>query len=207
MVKDYLKNVNKVKESDFCSKMRAFASEHDYPIINEEGISFLRQVLKMSNAKKVLEIGSCICYSAISMAEIGVEVTTIEINKNTYDIARKYIDESGYRNSINLIQGDALELDLRLIDDSFDLIFIDAAKAQYSKFFEKYEPLLKKGGIVFTDNLVFHNLVVEEIKNKNLRQLVGKVKRFNEYVVEKDGYDTFIYDIGDGIAISIKEGE
>lgn len=207
MIKSYLNELNNYQESDVRKKMRSFAEENDYPIINLEGLAFLKQIIKMTNAKNILEIGSCIGYSSISMAELGVNVTTIEINKNTYDIARKYIDEANQKERITLINGDALEIDLRIIDDSYDLIFIDAAKAQYVKFFEKYTPLLRKGGVVFTDNLLFHNLVVEQIKNKNLRQLVGKIKKFNEFIVNKEGYDTHIYDVGDGIAVSIKEGE
>lgn len=207
MVKDYLLTINKYQESALLKAMRAFALTNDYPIISIEGIGFLKQIIKMTNTKRVLEIGSCICYSAIAIAELDVNVTTIEINKNTYDIARKYLDQSGLKSKVNLIQGDALTIDFRLIEEEFDLIFIDAAKAQYIKFFDRFTPLLRHGGVVFTDNLLFHNLVVAaDIPSKNLRQLVDKIKKFNDYISDKVGFDSIIYPIGDGIAVSIKEG-
>jgi predicted O-methyltransferase YrrM len=87
----------------------------------------------------------------------------------------------------------------------FDLIFIDAAKSQSIKFFEKYETLLTDKGVIVTDNLLFHDLFNQEVRDRNLRQLLRKIDTFNKYVVEKEGYNTYIYTLGDGMSLSIKE--
>ena len=129
-------------------------------------------------------------------------IDTIEINPESYQFASEFISKTIYKDRINLILGDALDVDL---DNQYDFIFIDAAKAQYIKFFEKFKRNLNQSGIIFTDNLIFHGLVTEEIHSRNLRQLVTKIKKYNEWVVEQEDFDTYIYNIGDGIAISIKK--
>ena len=172
-------------------EMEMYAHEHDVPIMQKEGIDFMCSFLKEHNLKHVLEIGSAIGYSAIRMAmlDMDIQITTIE---------------RGLQDRITLLFGDALET---VVEGSFDMLFIDAAKAQYTKFFERYEPLLKKGGYVITDNLKFHGLVEhpENIKSRNLRSLVRKIGNFVEYLKQREDYDTQFYDFGDGVGISRKK--
>ena len=87
------------------------------------------------------------------------------------------------------------------------MIFIDAAKAQYIKFFVKFTKLLKKGGIVFTDNLLFHGLVYGDKKDlsKNLRSLVTKIESYNDYLKNNQDFDSYFFKIGDGISVSVKK--
>ena len=164
-------------------EMEMYAHEHDVPIMQKEGIDFMCSFLKEHNLKHVLEIGSAIGYSAIRMAmlDMDIQITTIERDKDRYDQAVEYVKRSGLQDRITLLFGDALET---VVEGSFDMLFIDAAKAQYTKFFERYEPLLKKGGYVITDNLKFHGLVEhpENIKSRNLRSLVRKIGNFVEYL-------------------------
>ena len=105
---------------------------------------------------------------------------------------------------INLIFKDALDIS---INDKFDLIFIDAAKAQNIKFFEKFEYNLKSGGYIITDNLNFHGLVsmdVKDIKSRNLRQLVRKINDYKRFLEKNSRYVTRFIDVGDGISVSRK---
>ena len=110
-------------------------------------------------------------------------------------------------NQISTYIGDALEFDLSLLGDrKYDLIFIDAAKAQYRRFFEKYMVLLNEGGIIVSDNLLFHGLVEqEEIDGKDLRALIRKIKNYNNWLFENEEFDTTFLRIGDGMAISLKK--
>ena len=89
---------------------------------------------------------------------------------------------------------------------SYDLIFIDAAKAQYIKFFNLYEGMLNEKGIIVTDNLMFHGLVnnSEVIQSKRLRNLVKKIEEYNDWLSHNDHYHTSFLTIGDGIAVSVK---
>ncbi|RRJ34476.1 methyltransferase, partial [Pseudomonas aeruginosa] len=85
-------------------------------------------------------------------------------------------------------------------------LFIDAAKAQSKKFFELYTPLLREGGIVITDNVLYHGFVsdIDIVRSRNVRQMVKKVQQFNEWLMQQDGYTTNFLNMDDGLAISIK---
>ncbi|MFA7076308.1 MAG: O-methyltransferase, partial [Candidatus Izemoplasmatales bacterium] len=153
----YLSSINKINDLPIVQEILKQAETYKTPIITEEGINFLIQLIKISKTKKVLEIGSAIGYSAIMMAlNTCCEITTIEKNEECYLLAKSNIKNAGLEDRVTLIHNDALEVDL---DAGFDLLFIDAAKAQYLKFLEKFKVNLNKGGIVVCDNLLFHGLV------------------------------------------------
>ena len=118
-------------------------------------------------------------------------------------MAVKNIKDFNLENRINIILDDALNTNIKGI---YDLIFIDAAKSQYIKFFEKYELNLKQGGVIVTDNLSFHGLVEDESKttNRNTKQLVRKIRKYIDYLKNNDNYETVFYKLGDGIAVSKK---
>lgn len=186
------------------NEIENYALENNIPIMQKDGIDFLTQYIKENNIEKILEIGSAIGYSAIKMSLVkdSIEVTTIERDIERYNIAVNNINKFNLTNRINIILGDALDVKL---DDKFDLIFIDAAKSQYIKFFEKFEKNLKESGTIITDNMNFHGLVEtkpEEIKSRNLRALVRKVKNYKTFLKENSKYETEFLDIGDGIAVS-----
>ncbi len=203
---EYLNSLNECYLDSHDKEMSEYAKVHSVPIIKQEGLDFLRQLVMLRKPMHILEIGSAIGFSSINMAKYSnALITTIEIDPDTYKVAVSNINKAGMSERINIINADALEDNLINEDQRFDLIFIDAAKAQYSKFFDKYKVFLNESGVIMTDNLLFHGLVVSEIKNKNLRQLVGKIKKFNEFILEQEDFFTRIYGIGDGIALSIKK--
>ena len=187
-------------------KIEEYAKINDVPIMQKEAMEFLVDFIKKNNIKDILEIGTAIGYSAINMCLISndIKVTTIERDEARYKQAIKNIKEFNLDDQINLIYGDALEEN---ITGSYDLIFIDAAKAQNKNFFNKYSPLLKKGKYIITDNLNFHGLVGEDTTNlsRNLKQLVRKIKDYIEFLKQNKDYDTTFYDVGDGISISVKK--
>lgn len=204
-VNEYLKALDVIEFDELDNEMKEYANINDVPIIQDEGLVFLRQIVQIKKPKRILEIGSAIGFSAINMAKsCDAIIDTIEISEDMYKMAKINIDKANFNERINIFLSDALELDINKLNNEYDMIFIDAAKSQYIKFFEKYTPLLNKGGIVITDNLVFHGLVVAEIRNKNLRQLVRKIKGYNEWLMNNKDFFTYIYNIGDGLAISIK---
>ena len=186
-------------------ELEEYAKENNITIMQKDGIEFLTNYIRENNIKNILEIGSAIGYSAIKMALVDnhIKVTTIERDKERYDIAVANINKFNLNDRINIILGDALETN---IEGEYDLIFIDAAKSQYIKFFEKYELNLKQGGAIVTDNLSFHGLVedVSKTTNRNTRQLVGKIKKYIEYLKNNNRYKTTFYKLGDGVAISKK---
>ncbi len=187
--------------------IKSYALENNVPIMQDAGINYLTNYIKKNKIKKILEIGTAIGYSAIMMCLVDsdVEVTTIERDEKRYLEAIKNIKKFKLEDRINLIYNDALEVK---INDTYDLIFIDAAKAQNTNFFEKFERNLKSEGSIITDNMYFHGLVFkdeEEIGSRNLRQLVRKVKNYTLFLERNNKYDTEFLNIGDGLAISIKK--
>lgn len=202
---EYLDKLNKFDFNELDNELRLYAKENKVPIIQDEGLHFLRQIIMVKDCKRVLEIGTAIGYSAIQMAKLGVVVDTIEINETMYNLAKENVKKAKLEDKINIFFNDALEIDLKLLK-KYDLIFIDAAKAQYINFFLKFKELLNDKGIILTDNLLFHGLVLEEnIESRNLRQLVNKIKKYNEWLLEQEDFDTTIYNLGDGVALSIKK--
>lgn len=186
-------------------QIEKYAEEKNIPIMQKPGINFLTKYIEENNVKNILEIGSAIGYSAIKMALVNdkIKVTTIEKDTERYLTALKNIKDFELEKRITLILGDALDVNL---EDKYDLIFIDAAKGQYIKFFEKYSKNLKKNGVIVSDNLDFHGFVNQEerIVSKNLRQLVNKIRNYIEFLKENTEFTTTFYKVGDGISISIK---
>ncbi len=186
-------------------EMETYALENNVPIMQKEGIEFIRNFIKEHEIKAILEIGSAIGYSAIQMAlcDPEIKITTVERDHSRYVKACEYLERSGLTNQITLIEGDALQTE---IDGLYDMLFIDAAKAQYIKFFERYEVNLKQGGYIISDNLSFHGYVEnpELIQSRDLRQLIRKIKWFIEYLDTRKDYETTFLKQGDGIGISKK---
>ena len=178
------------------------------PVMLDGGMEFILEYIKNNDVKSILEIGSAVGYSAIRFASISedIKVTTIERNADLYKEAVNNIKEFGLEDRINIICGDALETE---IDGKYDLIFIDAAKSQYIKFFEKYKFNLAHNGSIITDNLSFHGLVENPslTKNRNTRQLVGKISKYIEFLKNNDEFKTEFYQVGDGVSVSKKIAE
>ena len=183
--------------------LEKYAKENKVPIISKDGLEFIVEYIKEHKVKKILEIGTAIGYSAINMAKVdeNIKITTIERNEKMYAEARKNIRNFELEKRITLVLKDALEVNAT---GKYDLIFIDAAKAQYIKFFEKFKSNLSKNGVIITDNLNFHGLTKhpEEIQSKNLKALVNKINNYKDFLKDNKEFTTKFYEIGDGISIS-----
>ena len=184
--------------------LEKYAKKYNIPIMQKDGINFLTKFIKENNVKNILEIGTAIGYSAIKMALVdnNINIISIERDEDRYNKAVKNIKKFKLNNRIKLIKDDAFNVELK---DKFDLIFIDAAKSQSIKFFNKFSKNLNKNKYIITDNLKFHGLVESnEQLSRNLRQLVKKIKDYIEFLKENRDYETIFYDFGDGISVSKK---
>lgn len=193
------------QNNDLIKTMKKYAEENNIPIMSDDGISYLTSFCKKNKTKRILEIGTAIAYSTILLAyaDDEVEITSIERDEERYLEAIKNVKKAELEDRINLIYNDALEVK---IEGKYDLIFIDAAKAQNIKFFEKFKENLSSGGVIITDNMKFHGLVdknEEEIESRNLRQLVRKIKDYKKFLETNKEFETIFKEIGDGLAISI----
>ncbi len=186
-------------------EMEIYAKENHVPIMMKDGIDFLTDYIKKNHIKTILEIGTAIGYSSCKMALVdsNIKITTIERNPEMYDLALKNISSLNLENQIEVIFEDALNVELK---DKYDLIFIDAAKAQYIKFFEKFKRNLKENGVIVSDNLNFHGLVhsKEPIESRNVRGLVRKLNDYIVFLKENKEFETTFFELGDGVSISKK---
>ena len=191
-------------------EMERFASLNNVPIIELDSIKFIMKYIKLNKVESILEIGTAIGYSAILMASATNDafVTTIERDEERYMECLKNVKKCGLDKKINVVFQDALDVNLSE-DLKYDLIFIDAAKGQYERFFEKYKYFLREDGAIITDNLKFHGYVgkSDKIESKNLKGLVQKIENYIDFLKENEEFDTKFYDIGDGLSVSTWKDE
>lgn len=184
-------------------ELKKRAMDNNIPIMQDGGILFIKEYILKNGVKDILEIGSAVGYSAINFASLNkdVKVLTIERDNERYQEALKNIKDFDLDKQIKIEHADALEFKTNL---KFDLIFIDAAKSQYIKFFEIYKNNLKENGVIITDNLSFHGLVddISKTHNRNTKQLVGKIKKYINFLKENEEFETTFYEIGDGVSVS-----
>ena len=189
-------------------ELEEYAKINNIPIMQKDCILYLINYIKENNSKNILEIGSAIGYSSIMMASINsdIRITTIERDKDRYDLAVFNIKKYNLDKQINIIYGDAVDTD---ITGMYDLIFIDAAKGKNIFFFEKYKNNLVKGGTIITDNLSFHGLVEDSdlVKTKNQRGIVNKIKNFISFLDNNEEFATEYIPVGDKIAISKRRSD
>lgn len=184
--------------NSFFSVIEEYAEKENVPIMKKDSIDYLLEFIRKNNIKDVLEIGSAIGYSALKISTTGANVTTIERDEERYKIAVENINKSNYKNQINIILSDALDVNLT---EKYDLIFIDAAKGKNKEFIDKFKRNLKTNGFIIIDNIDFHGLVGKssEIKKRRLRSLVRKIESFIEYMEDQTEFKVSKINVGDGL--------
>lgn len=205
----YLSNFS-VKTSNLIDEMENYAAEHHVPIMERDGIETFIGLLALQQPKRLLELGSAIGYSAIRIAEAfpKITVTTIERDVERYQKAVEYITKAQLTDRIQIIEADALEFDdERELTGRYDALFIDAAKGQYQRFFEKYAPHIATGGVIYCDNMFMHGMVFQHIQDipRRKRTMIRNLTAFTQWVMNLDDFDTHLLPVGDGILIAIKK--
>ena len=174
------------------------------PILQADSMTYMENLFKTLKPKRILEIGTAIGRTSIDAALTlpQSQVVTIEKDPEMARLARVNIEKAGVADRVMLIEGDAL--DVEVPEEEYDLIFIDAAKGQYQRFFEKYSPLLSLNGVIVSDNMNFHGLVdhPERTHNRHTKGLIKRILRYREFLDQNEEFETTILEIGDGLAIS-----
>lgn len=201
-----LNKMNNLSFDSYILKMKEYAKKNNVPIIQDEGLAFLISLVRIKKPLKILEIGTAIGYSASMMVlNSDAKLYTIERNETMYNEAINNINNLGLNDKVNIIFKDALEAVDDVKNNEFDIIFIDAAKAQYTNFFNLYSPLLKDDGIIISDNMLFHGVTIETATSRAVRGLVRKLNNYTDFLLNHNEYDTSIFNIGDGMAVSVKK--
>ncbi len=181
------------------------ALENNVPIIQDLSLELINSIIQKRNVEKILEIGTAVGYSSICFSENPTvkRIDTFERNVDMYNQAVENIKQTKKDNIITVHFTDALNVDITRFSNDYDLLFIDAAKAQSRKFFELYLPLLKQDAVIITDNILFHGVKeTDESISKNLKSLIKKINNYVEWLKQNEEFETVFFEGGDGLAIT-----
>lgn len=196
---------------EYIERLAAYASEAHVPVMRRQTGELLRFIINSNNITNILEVGTAIGYSALYMAECGKALKIDTIEKVPARIGQAADNFSAYDKDgrITLYPGDAKEVLDMLISDKrlYELVFLDAAKAQYSVYMGKIYGLLAKGGIVVTDNVLQEGELLESryAVNRRDRTIHSRMREFLYDITHSDRWDTIVLPIGDGVAISVRQ--
>lgn len=190
--------------------LESYAEQNQVPIMERDSLSVMLHYMSVLEPKNVLEIGTAIGYSGskILKAVETASLVTVERDEDRAQKAEETFLAFGLDDRVLLYKEDALHIEETVRSHApFDALFIDAAKGQYEAFFTLYAPMVREGGIVFTDNVLFKGLVADkgDHHNRNTRALVRKIRAFNKKMMETPDWQTIILPVGDGLMISIKQ--
>ena len=205
----YINSLEK-ENSPVLEEIEKEARKDGVPIIRKEMESFLRVMLSIKKPMRILELGTAVGYSAILMSECINEkgqIITIENYDKRIPIAKENIKKAGRENVIKLLEGDAMEIMPNLERDQFDFVFMDAAKAQYIHFLPEVLRLMKKDGVLITDNVLQEGDLIQSkyVVRRRDRTIHKRMREYLEVVKNHPQLETSIVPIGDGITMSVKK--
>lgn len=205
----YINSLEK-ENSPVLEEIEKEARKDGVPIIRKEMESFLRVMLSIKKPMRILELGTAVGYSAILMSEYINEkgqIITIENYDKRIPIAKENIKKAGRENVIKLLEGDAMEIMPTLERDQFDFVFMDAAKAQYIHFLPEVLRLMKKDGVLITDNVLQEGDMIQSkyVVRRRDRTIHKRMREYLEVVKNHPQLETSIVPIGDGITMSVKK--
>ena len=202
---EYLDNLLPSSD-DLLAEMEAYAAEHRVPIADREVARFLEITARSMNAKRALECGMAIGYSVIhllrGMAPDG-RVITIDPSDEMIDRANDYLTRAGLRERTQIEKGYALEVIPRL-DETFDLLFIDAVKEEYRGYLDLSLPKLRTGGVVICDNLLWGGQVAGDIRSSDQKASTEALREFNHYFINHPQLRAEVLAVGDGLGYAVK---
>lgn len=188
------------------SQLREFANDYDIPIVEDEVLDVLRLLLRIRPPARVLEIGTAIGYASIAFSMCtDAPVVTIEREEAMYYRALQNIRASGLEHRIEVLFGDARDL-LPTLKESYDFVFLDAAKAQYADLLHRILPLVPPGGIICCDDVLYHGMVEDRsLLDRRMITIVKRMKKFLEEIRTIEGFETTLIRAGDGLVVLRRE--
>ena len=189
------------------NKIKQKALKDHIPIIMDDALEYIEQLILKTKPKRILEIGTAVGYSAICFAKIAGENTridTIEIDEKRAEEAKQNIQKVELKNKIQIYCVDAVEI-LPTMKESYDMIFIDASKGKYPFFLEESIRLAHKDTLIIADNILYKGYVMSDYNKHKQRTAVRNLREYIKQATENPDLKTQILEIGDGIAISKKK--
>ena len=206
-VTDYINSLGS-GHGPLCDRIAREARAASVPIIRPETASVLQTMIAALRPMRILEVGTAVGYSALLMAQVmpeGARITTIEKYKPRADEAREHFETAGLAGRITLIEGDAGEV-LKTISETFDLIFMDAAKGQYIQWLPRILRVLAPGGVLFSDNVLQDGDIIESrfaVERRN-RTIHARMREYLFALTHSEELKTCVIPVGDGVAVSVR---
>lgn len=198
-----------VGNTPFLNELEKYALENQVPVIRKSMQKLLKFLLIMKKPCNILEVGTAIGFSALLMSEYGPEdchITTIEKYEKRIPVAKENFQKRGAEDRITLLEGDAAEI-LGQLEETYDMIFMDAAKGQYIHFMPDVMRLLAPGGLLISDNVLQDGDIVESrfaVTRRN-RTIHTRMRDYLYELTHNEELETVILPVGDGVTLSVKK--
>jgi len=202
---EYLSSFRKPPDT-LIEEMEAFAKEHNVPILSWQSAEFLEQLVILKHPRRVLELGTAIAYSTIRIARRlkgKSAVHSIEKSSDNISVAKDFISKSGLTAKIKLLEGDAVNV-MPQLKKKYDIIFLDADKEDYKRLFDYSLVLLRKGGLMVVDNLLWHGYAASTRVPLQYKESTNHIREFNLLFMNQPNLKTSIIPVGDGIGLGVK---
>ena len=192
----------------FLRELEEYAEKHSVPIVQPETAKFLETMMCLKRPARILEVGCAIGYSAILMSQYladGGSITTLEWDAETAEIARKNIERAGLSDKIKVVLGDAKDI-VPSLTGEYDVIFLDGPKAHYIYMLNDCIRLLKKGGMLISDNILYKGMIADD--EHVIRRKITIVKRLRRFIsaqMQREELETVILPLGDGVTVAVKK--
>ena len=206
---EYTASLVKLNIDEQLSLRRAEALARGIPVADDETLQYLLVTLAATKPTRILEIGTAVGLSGVAMLKAcpNARLTTMELEEERYLEAKQNFAEFGVLDRVNAYMGDAGEI-LAMMDGEYDFVFLDGPKAQYEKYLFDLKRLMKKGAILFADDVLLYGWVsgVEPTPQKR-QSIVDKIRSYLHTITEDADFVTSVIDIGDGVALSVYTGK
>ncbi len=205
----YTASLVKLNIDERIAKLRAEALERGIPVADDETLQYLLLTLRIAKPKRILEIGTAVGLSSTAMLFECPEarLTTMELEEERYLEAKKNFADFGVSDRVNAYLGDAGEI-LAMMDGEFDFVFLDGPKAQYEKYLFDLKRLMRKGAVLFADDVLLYGWVSgAEPTPQKRHSIVDKIRSYLDVVTNDPELLTSVLDIGDGVALSVYNGK
>lgn len=205
----YTASLVKLNIDEEIVKRRADALSRGVPVADEETLQLLLLVLQMTKPNRILEIGTAVGLSGVAMLQAcpTARLTTIELEEDRYLEAKQNFADFGVSSRVNAYLGDAGEI-LSMMDGEFDFVFLDGPKAQYEKYLFDIKRLMKRGGTLFSDDVLLYGWVSgEEPTPQKRHSIVDKLRSYLSTLTADKEFITSVLNVGDGVALSVYTGE
>lgn len=206
----YIESVNTADEfeGEYLQSLRIAAREEGIPVMLPETSKLLATTVSMKKPENILEIGTAVGYSGSIMlknAKENARLTTIEIEESSANRAKETFKKEGFSERVTLHLGDAEEI-IPMMSGSYDFILCDGPKSRYLEFYPYLKKMLRSGGVLFCDNVLFRDYISGEVKNPHRMQtIVNNMRDFLDVLSKDTDFTTTLLDVGDGVTVSVKK--